>query len=262
MTYLLFDLFAIALPAALLLYGAQQRKMLVRPVGALALVALLWTAPWDDYLSRTSVWTYDPAGVVGRIGRVPVEEYAFVVLEVVLIGAWALRYGGLAAPRNKPRAISARSRGVLAWSVVGVGGVLLLIVGGQLRYLGLLLVWVAPPLALQQAVAGEVLAAHRAARVRIGLPVALWLCVADRLALANGVWAISPASSTGLLIFGLPVEEALFFFLTCALVTDGLLLATDQEVLRRAAAMLRSPFATNPPTALSDADRVHPSPTG
>ena len=69
MTYLLFDLVAVALPAALLLYGAQQRKILVKPVGALALVALLWTAPWDEYLSRTSVWTYDPAGVVLTVLR-------------------------------------------------------------------------------------------------------------------------------------------------------------------------------------------------
>lgn len=241
MTYLLFDMFAVALPAALLLYGAQQKTMLLKPVGSLALVALLWTAPWDEYLSRTSVWTYDPAGVIGRIGRVPVEEYAFVVLEVVLVGAWALRCGGLAGPRNKPGHIAARHRGALAWSAAGLVGVLLLVAGGQLRYLGLLLVWVAPPLALQQAIAGDVLAAHRAIRLRIGLPVALWLCAADRLALASGVWAISPASSTGWLILGLPLEEALFFFLTCWLLTDGLLLATDPSVRQRAFALLPIP---------------------
>ena len=241
MSYLLFDLIAVALPAALLLYGARRRQVLLKPVGALALVALLWTAPWDEYLARSSVWTYDAASVVGQIGRVPVEEYAFVVLEVCLVGAWALWSGALPANRNSSRAAPARRRGALTWSAVGVLGVLLLVAGEHFRYLGLLLVWVAPPLALQQAVAGDVLAAHRAVRLRSCLPAALWLCVADRLALANGVWMISPATSTGWSILGLPVEEALFFLLTCWLITDGLLLATDPAVLRRAAALLHMP---------------------
>jgi hypothetical protein len=66
----------------------------------------------------------------------------------------------------------------------------------------------------------------------------LWLCIADRLALADGVWSISPASSTGLSVLGLPVEEGLFFGLVGLLVTEGLLLATDPRALARARALL------------------------
>lgn len=71
------------------------------------------------------------------------------------------------------------------------------------------------------------------ARLWVVLPVTLWLCIADRCALGMGIWTISPASSTGVTLAGLPVEEALFFGVTCLLVADGLVLATEDAVLRR-----------------------------
>lgn len=113
---------------------------------------------------------------------------------------------------------------------------------GSRREAPLLLLWAAPPLALQRLVAGDVLAARRAVRLRTALPVALWLAAADRLALADGIWAISPTRSTGLTVLGLPVEEALFFALTSLLVADGLLLATDRAVLARVCRGLRRAF--------------------
>lgn len=234
MSYLSFDVLAVALPAALLLFRATGVRLLLGPVAALGPLALLWTAPWDDHLVRTGVWAYDPAAVLGRVGAVPVEEYAFVLLEVLLVGAFALRTGTLSPPpTGTPSTAGARHQGARVWvGVAGAGG-LLLLAGGHLRYLGLLLVWAAAPLALQHLVAGDVLQARWSARLRTAGPVALWLCVADRLAIAHGTWTISPASSTGVSVLGLPVEEALFFALTCLLVTDGLLLLADPAVRRR-----------------------------
>ena len=236
MDYLAFDLLLVALPAALLLRHAPRRLPLL-PLAALALLALAWTAPWDEHLVRSGVWSYAPDRVVARLGSVPVEEYAFVVLEVLLVGAWALRTGRLggSARADDP---SACRRGALLWVAVALAGVLLAVAGGPVRYLGLLLLWAGPPLALQHAVAGDVLRARRRARLLVALPPALWLCAADRLALADGIWAIAPGSSTGLAVLGLPVEEALFFALTSLLVADGLLLATDPAVLLRLRALL------------------------
>ena len=241
MDYLWFDLLAVALPTALLLSSAPDRGRLRWPVTILALLALLWTAPWDDHLVRSGVWSYTPSAVLARIGAVPIEEYAFVILEVLLTGAWALRSRTL-APQVLPDLgePSARRRGLTGWLVVAAAGAALVTVGGHARYFGLLLVWGAPPLALQCAVAGDALVVRRRARLRTAVPVALWLCVADRLALAHGIWSIGPASSTGLDVLGLPLEEALFFGLTCLLVTDGLMLACDIRVLSRAADLGRS----------------------
>ena len=141
--------------------------------------------------------------------------------------------------------MGARLRGALLWLAVLALGAILLTVGGQLRYLGLLAVWIAPPMALQRAVAGDLLRSRLSDRALLALPVAGWLCVADRLALADGIWTIAPTSSTGVLVLGLPLEEGLFFLLTALLVTDGLILATDDRALARARALLPRAFAFN-----------------
>jgi len=238
-SYLLFDLLFLGLPVALLLRrGGRPPARLVGAAAALAVVALAWTGPWDEYLVRTGVWSYDPDRVLFRLGSVPAEEYLFVVLLVVLVAAWGTRLGRLLPPGTDASSSGGRVIGAAGWLAVGLTGAGLLSIGGTWRYLALLLVWVAPPLALQRAVAGDLLRGRRLDRALIALPVALWLCAADRLAIADGIWLIAPESSTGVMLLGLPVEEALFFLLTCVLVTDGLVLATDDRALARACALL------------------------
>ena len=241
MSYLAFDLLLVALPAVLLLAGADahRRRAVLGPVAVLSAVALVWTFPWDAHLVRTGVWTYGPDRVLATVGAIPVEELLLVVLEVLLVAAWSTRLPRRTGLSRVPEAGS-RLRGTVGWVTVGGAGVLLLVIGGHARYLGLLLTWASVPLALQTAVAGDVLAAARLTRAVTALPVALWLCAADRLALADGIWTITPASSTGLLVLGLPVEEAAFFLLTALLVTDGLLLATSPVALARASLLLRA----------------------
>lgn len=54
-------------------------------MGVLALLALVYTAPWDNLIVLQGVWNYDPNRVLGvAIGVVPLEEYGFYVLQVVL----------------------------------------------------------------------------------------------------------------------------------------------------------------------------------
>lgn len=267
MPYWLFDVVALALPAALLLRGVRTPRRLWAAVGVLSVVALAWTAPWDDYLVRSGIWSYDPRGVLARLGNVPVEEYAFVVLLVVLVAAWGARTGRLPGRVLTEDVDRRRDRltGAAGWAAVAAVGLLLLLVGGHVRYLGLLLVWAAPPLALQRAIAGDLVRARSIDRAVIGVPVVLWLCVADRLALADGIWTIAPATSTGVLLLGLPLEEALFFLLTVLLVTDGLLLATDRRALLRVATLLRRRGAEAPvarpllPGHLADGVRRRPT---
>ncbi len=242
MSYLLFDLLFLGLPVALILRRAGRLPArLVGAAAALAVVALAWTAPWDEHLVRTGVWSYGGERVLARLGSVPAEEYLFVTLQVLLIASWGHLLGRFTPPTSPapPGASAApRVRGAAAWLAVLALGATLLLAGGPYRYLGLLLAWIAPPLVLQRIVAGDLLRARLADRAVLALPVALWLCAADRLALADGIWSIAPASSTGVLLLGLPLEEALFFLLTAVLVTDGLLLATDDRALARARALV------------------------
>lgn len=245
MAYWLFDLLFLVVPSGLLLGAHRPTARMWRAVALLAVVALLWTAPWDEHLVRSGVWSHGPDRVLGTVGSVPVEEYAFVVLLVVLVAAWGVRTGHLPVRRGGSSVAAtvsrpgARWRGAVGWVAVGLLGAALLVTGGPWRYLALLLVWVAPPLALQAAVAGDLLRQHTVDRLATAGPVALWLCVADRVALADGVWLINPVSSTGFLLLGLPVEEALFFVLVSLLVTNGLMLATHDEALRRCRGLFR-----------------------
>jgi lycopene beta-cyclase len=58
-------------------------------LAALAVVALVYTAPWDNLLVASGVWTYRLDRVSGAVaGRVPIEEYTFYVLQVFATGLW------------------------------------------------------------------------------------------------------------------------------------------------------------------------------
>ena len=236
MSYWQFDVLVLVLPVLLLLRGHPLPRPLLRAAAALAVVALLWTGPWDDYLVRTGVWSYGEGRVLALVGSVPVEEYAFVVLEVLLVAAWGARTGRLPS-RPRPAVAAGPVPAWSVWAGLTLVGAALVAVGGDVRYLGLLLLWAGPPLARQRAVAGDLLRAARRDRLVVGAPVVLWLCLADRLAIGSGTWSIAEAASTGALL-GLPVEEALFFCLTGLLVTDGLLLATQLVALARARRLL------------------------
>jgi lycopene cyclase domain-containing protein len=57
-------------------------------------------------------------------------------------------------------------------------------------------------------------------------PPTLYLWIVDRVAIGLGVWTLSDRHTTGLAVplLGLPVEEALCFFLTSLFVVQGLVL--------------------------------------
>jgi lycopene cyclase domain-containing protein len=65
------------------------------------------------------------------------------------------------------------------------------------------------------------------------VPLGIYLSAADVLALRAGIWAIDPAQSTGVFIGGLPIEEAVFFFITTILITFGMTLTLSEESRKR-----------------------------
>ena len=100
MTYLEFLGVFLVPPIAGLLIVERGRlpRRLAWQLGALVAVAVVYTAPWDGELIGQRVWTYPAAQVAGAtLLRVPVEEYGFYVLQVVLAGlvtAALIRRGG------------------------------------------------------------------------------------------------------------------------------------------------------------------------
>ncbi len=91
-------------------------------------------------------------------------------------------------------------------------------------YLGLILVWAGPVLALQWVIGATQLWARKRTWLYGTLVPTLYLWLADRIAIGQGIWSITEAYTTGLHLFGLPLEEATFFLVTNLLVVQGLLL--------------------------------------
>ncbi|MHB8619846.1 MAG: lycopene cyclase domain-containing protein [Chloroflexota bacterium] len=93
MTYPRFLAVFVAPPIVLLLMLLLGRRARIPwlAIAALSLVALAYTSPWDNALILNGVWSYPRGRVVGvTIGVVPVEEYAFFVLQTILTSLLAV----------------------------------------------------------------------------------------------------------------------------------------------------------------------------
>jgi len=268
MTYLQFHV-AFTLPwLAWLAVGAALAAREGRPVagglggdraawiglGALSCVALAYTWPWDRALIAQGVWGYPDGRVLVTLGGVPLEEIAFFLLQTWLAGLTLFAVGrafGDPSPGVARPAGAARAASVFRWAgallaLAGAGAGLLLWPTEAGRYLGLILVWCMPVLAVQWAFGGDLLWARRwALGLGIGLPTA-WLWIADRLAIGWSIWWISEDLTLGLRPLGLPLEEAAFFLLATTMVVGGLLLAlhpaTPARLARLRAELIRRPW--------------------
>ncbi|MGE5334811.1 MAG: lycopene cyclase domain-containing protein [Nitrososphaerota archaeon] len=270
MTYaqflLLFLLVPIVVLVALVLRDRSgARKRGTEPIGwapllmvlALMVVAMLYTTPWDNALIANRVWWYAPERVSGiTVGWIPLEELSFFLLQTLLIGLWFLwlipRLGRSGSDAEKrARALTddktggygqsdregSRVRVVAATAGAGLWMVALGILLGRWRpgtYIGWELIWALPPIILQLSLGADILWRHRRLAGAVLVPMVLYLCVADALAIRAGIWTIDPRQSLGILVGGwLPLEEVVFFSLTTMLVAFGLVLGLAAETGRR-----------------------------
>ena len=251
-TYLVFHLAFIAPPlAVLVLLRARPADVTAlraaTVLAGLAAVAFVYTLPWDAYLIRRGVWSYGSGRVAATLAGVPVEEVVFFVLQTVLAGLWALallRWAGATGVLPSRGGRAAQAVGAVAGIAVTASGALLLAEPRTL-YLGLILAWAGVPLTIQWAWGLDRLLGRPLVWLGSIAAPAGYLAVVDAVAIRDGVWTVAEATSTGWTVGGLPVEEALFFVVTSALVVQGVLLALDLLGRRDGAAL------TDAPTSLS-----------
>lgn len=195
----------------------------------LCCIAFLYTTPWDNYLVAESIWGYPPDRILGTLGHVPYEEYAFFILQPILTGLWLLfllqRY---TAPLESHKNYSQKDRNsrflgaAITIFLTYLGAALLTVTWGT--YLGLIFVWAGPVLAFQWIYGGHDLWRLNRLWALGWIVPSLYLWVADRIAISQGIWFFSEYKTSGLHLFGLPLEEALFFVVTNLMVVQGLLL--------------------------------------
>jgi lycopene beta-cyclase len=247
MSYADFLLWFLLPPLAMAAFGVWQvrgglhRRRLARPAfGALAAytaLAVAWTTPWDSWLIAHDVWRH--GDVTGRALRVPTEEYLFMVGQSLIVGLFAIALlAGLAEVRH-PVGRGLRWAAAGGWVAAAVAAWALHPVWDRGFYLTAIVGWFAPLLAVQAAAGADRLAARRRVRrIAVAVPV-LYLWIADCVAIRSGTWWINPARTTGWRPFGLPVEEAAFFLVTTMLLVNGMVLALDAAMWRRAAQWVR-----------------------
>ena len=101
-------------------------------------------------------------------------------------------------------------------------------------YLVFELCWAIPVLIVQWALGWRALwRRRRVLLVAVAIPT-LYLSCADAVAITNGIWTLHSSRILGLRLGDLPVEEAIFFLLTNAMVVQSLILVDAYAHLLRA----------------------------
>lgn len=232
MSYLEFLLLFLIPPIILLSWlisrriGRNKTLQVWRWIGLICAIAFVYTTPWDNYLVYRGVWSYGADRVVGTIGFVPIEEYAFFLLQPILTGLWlssliTVRDGWSGASRTEPGGLRGAYTGFwLALTILGGW----MTIGTASLYLGLILVWASPVLAGMAWLSTSLFWQNRSTwALGVAVPT-VYLWVADRIAIGLGIWDISDTFSLDLDPLGLPIEEAVFFLVTNLLVVQGLMM--------------------------------------
>ncbi len=225
MSYLQFH-FVFILPALVLVGWLSRKhlnKLLILGLLAISVFAVIYTIPWDSHLIIKKVWTYPTSAVIGTIGVIPIEEYLFMLLQPLLVGLLTIKFLFHKTISNSQTSKNYLPNilGFLFWTALSILGFYFL-KENKTYYWGIILAWAAPVLALQWAYGGNAFWKAKKAYFLSYLIATLYLCVADRIALDQGIWHIEEAFSTEIFLLGLPIEEFTFFSLTNLLVIGGI----------------------------------------
>ncbi|KAI9224242.1 Squalene/phytoene synthase-domain-containing protein [Blastocladiella britannica] len=256
----------------------------------LSVLAFTYTTPWDNWIVARGAWSYCPQCIVAAVGYVPVEEYAFFVIQALSAALWTTLVflagptpivvlakevlgrklgmsssalsttvasvgGDQGSNQDETQEGSSHLASLLAHAAAGsssavneTGSVLsritftgglqgtvlaavwywslmsLAIPGTPTFYMGAIIAWTTPVLALQWILAGSYIwAAKRRAAVAV-LGASAYLVAVDWIALGAGSWSISPEATLGWMVAGrVPIEEAVFFLLTNCMLVGGFL---------------------------------------
>ena len=228
-TYLGFHL-VLTIPLLVLLwvlipdYEPTRRRRGAAGLTILVAIAYAYTTPWGSYMIRRGVWWYGDGVVTASLLSIPAGEYLFFAIQTLTVGFY-LYWRGF-DPRYEPGdfALAPRIAGVVAGAALFGGGLWMVLQQDSWLYLGGLLAWVGPVVALQWAVGGGYLVRRPRAWIEAAVVPTIYLWVIDRWAIGQGLWVLSEQYTTGIAPFGLPIEEILFFLSAGVMTVTGLVL--------------------------------------
>jgi lycopene cyclase domain-containing protein len=207
--------------------------------GWVLLAVMIFTTPWDNLAAKWGIWGFPREKYSLRIGYLPIEEYAFFLLQSVNvmlavrlffrffpdwqtgqeteIGKWTLACLG----------ISVIPWGIIAWQLRWLRQK-----AGQRVNYAIHLAWFLPVIFAQWILAPWLFLAHTGLLALVTAAFGIYYTLADFAAVRAGTWFFDEKQITGVKLGRLlPWEEIAFFFLTSLLVAQSylLLLPSDQR---------------------------------
>lgn len=205
-------------------YDTVRRRRAAAGLVILVVIAFAYTTPWGSYMIQNEVWWYGDGAVAFRHLEIPLGEYMFFGIQTLIAGMY-LHLRGF-DPTFQGSDLDWRPR--LAGTLLGLGmlagGLYLVTLGDSYLYLGGLIAWVGPVIALQWAVGGGYLVREARPWMEAAVVPSVYLWVTDRIAIGMGTWVISETHTVGIAPFGLPIEEMLFFLSASVMTVIGLVL--------------------------------------
>jgi lycopene cyclase domain-containing protein len=207
-------------------------------LGLVLLAVMIFTTPWDNLAAKWGIWGFPREKYSLRLGYLPVEEYAFFLLQSVNV-MLAIR----ALFRFFPDWEVGQETEVGKWTLLCLGASLIpwLLVAMQLRWLrrhfglrvnyAVHLAWFLPVVYAQWVLAPWLFWAHAGLLALVTGVSGIYYTVADLAAVRAGTWFFDEKQITGVKLAGLlPWEEIAFFFLTSLLVAQSYLLLLPSDL--------------------------------
>ena len=206
--------------------------------GLVLLAVMVFTTPWDNLAAKWGIWGFPRDKYSLRIGYLPVEEYAFFLLQSanVMLTVRALFHF---FPQWMTGQETGLGRGTLICLAASVIPWALVVV--QLRWLrrkagpcvnyAIHLAWFLPVIYVQWILGLYLFLGHAGLLALVTAAFGVYYTLADLVAVRAGTWFFDETQITGVKLGGvLPWEEIAFFFLTSLLVAQSYLLLLPSDL--------------------------------
>ena len=241
MTYLRFHLiFNLPLLIVLAALGGRPpwSQEEVQAFGLVLAAVMIFTTPWDNLAAKWGIWGFPREKYSLRIGYLPVEEYAFFLLQSanVMLAMRALFH-------FVPAWMTGQITVINRWTLILLGASVVpwLLVAAQLWWLrrkvgarvnyAVHLAWFLPVIYFQWVLVPPLFLGHAGLLALLMLAFGVYYTAADLAAVRAGTWHFDEKQITGVKFAGvLPWEEIAFFFLTSLLVAQSYLLLLPEEM--------------------------------
>ena len=200
--------------------------------GLVLLAVMIFTAPWDNLAAKWGIWGFPREKYSLRLGYLPVEEYAFFLLQStnVILALRALFHFFPDWQTGQVTEIGRWTLVCLAASVIPWAFVAIQLrwlrrkAGARVNY-AVHLAWFLPVIFSQWVLAPWLFWGHAGLLTLVTAGFGSYYTLADLAAVRAGTWFFDEKQITGVKLGGLlPWEEIAFFFLTSLLVAQSYLL--------------------------------------